>query len=70
MAVPKRKTSCSKRDMRRSHHRVGSPALTKCSHCGETKLAFHVCQACGYYKGRAVLLRPSEEEEKVDDASA
>ncbi len=53
--VPKKKTSKSKRDMRRSHHALSAPQLTECSQCHSKKLAHHVCPSCGYYAGRQVL---------------
>jgi large subunit ribosomal protein L32 len=54
MAVPKRKTSPSKRNMRRSHHRLAPAAYAECSNCGEMKRPHHVCAACGHYKDREV----------------
>jgi large subunit ribosomal protein L32 len=55
MAVPKRKTSPSKRNMRRSHHRLAVPAHNECPNCGEQKRPHHVCGACGHYDGREVV---------------
>ncbi len=60
MAVPKRKTSKSQRDKRRTHQKLSAPTVTECSECGEPKLPHHVCRECGSYKGQAVL---SAEEE-------
>ena len=37
MAVPKRKTSPSKRNMRRSHHALDVPSFQECPNCGELK---------------------------------
>jgi large subunit ribosomal protein L32 len=54
MAVPKHKTSKSKRDMRRSHQNLEAPSLSTCPECGETKLPHHVCPNCGQYKGKQV----------------
>jgi large subunit ribosomal protein L32 len=54
MAVPKRKTSPSRRNMRRSHHRLSPVAHVECSNCGEQKRPHHVCGACGHYDGREV----------------
>ncbi len=34
MAVPKRKTSKSKRDKRRTHKKIDAPNLTTCPDCG------------------------------------
>jgi large subunit ribosomal protein L32 len=55
MAVPKRKTSKSRRDKRRTHWKLKAPNLSKCSQCGEPKLPHHLCPNCGYYKGREVI---------------
>ena len=60
MAVPKRKTSKSKRDMRRTHHKTAAPAIATCSECGEAKLPHHACAECGSYRGRNV--NESEDE--------
>ena len=55
MAVPKRKTSPSKRNMRRSHHRLTVAAYAECPNCGEQKRPHHVCEACGHYNDREVV---------------
>lgn len=53
--VPKKKTSKSKRDMRRSHHALVVPNLVDCPNCHAKKLQHHVCNECGYYDGKQVL---------------
>ncbi len=60
MAVPKKKTSRSKRDMRRSHDKVKTPNLSICPRCKEPVLPHHVCPECGYYKGRKILNKEEE----------
>ncbi len=55
MAVPKKKKSKSKRDMRRSHHRVTLPNVSTCAQCHEPVLPHHVCPECGAYKGKTIL---------------
>ena len=54
MPVPKRKTSKSKRDMRRTHKKIAPVAVTTCTQCGEARLPHHACPNCGDYKGRSV----------------
>ena len=54
MAVPKRKISRSRRDKRRTHKKLNSPALSKCSHCNQPKLPHRVCPHCGYYNNTLV----------------
>ena len=60
MAVPKKKTSKSRRNMRRSHHALKPATYTECSNCGEMKRPHHVCAACGYYDGREVVAVATE----------
>ncbi|MBW1866983.1 MAG: 50S ribosomal protein L32 [Deltaproteobacteria bacterium] len=55
MAVPKRKTSKSKRDKRRTHQKTEAPTLSNCPQCGEAVLPHHACPSCGSYKGRTVI---------------
>ncbi|MEX2649194.1 MAG: 50S ribosomal protein L32 [Alphaproteobacteria bacterium] len=59
MAVPKKKISKSRRDMRRSHHALARPNLAECPNCGEIKRPHHVCRACGHYDGREVIAAAS-----------
>lgn len=56
MAVPKRRTSSTRRDKRRaSTSKLQAPALSRCTQCNELKAPHKVCRACGYYKGKEVL---------------
>jgi large subunit ribosomal protein L32 len=59
MAVPKKKVSPSRRDMRRSHHALKAAGYVECPNCGENKRSHHVCSACGYYDGREVVAAKS-----------
>lgn len=60
MAVPKRKTSKSVRNMRRSHHALKATNTPECKNCGEPKRSHHVCKACGHYDGRQVVKSKSK----------
>lgn len=51
MALPKKRTSKSKKGMRRSHDKVAVPNVIYCE-CGEPTLSHRLCAACGTYKGR------------------
>lgn len=55
MAVPKRKVTQSRRNMRRAHDSLTPKAYNECSNCGEMKRPHHVCAACGHYDGREVI---------------
>jgi large subunit ribosomal protein L32 len=57
MAVPKRRTSSSKRDMRRSQHdKVVPKQIISCTNCGEVTVPHRACGACGWYKDRIAVL--------------
>jgi len=55
MAVPKRKTSRSKRDSRRAHIKLKTPALRECSNCGAIIQPHRICPESGHYKGVEVM---------------
>ena len=61
MAVPKRRTSRSRRDKRRSHDSVAAASRSLCPQCGEPKLPHRVCGNCGTYRGRLLLKVDVEE---------
>ncbi len=60
MAVPKRRTSKSKRNKRRSHDAIGIPARSTCPQCRAPKAPHRACSNCGTYRGREVI-RTEEE---------
>ena len=55
MAVPKRKTSKSKRNQRRSHHKISAINIIKDKKTGEFRLSHHVDLKTGLYNGKQVL---------------
>ena len=55
MAVPKKKISKSRRNMRRSHDALSLNSYEECQNCGEQKRPHHICNACGYYNGREII---------------
>ncbi|MDE0683363.1 MAG: 50S ribosomal protein L32 [Candidatus Poribacteria bacterium] len=60
MAHPKRKTSKSKKRMRRSHNALYYKTTSVCSYCGDTIVSHRVCSSCGHYNGRPVLKSTDE----------
>ena len=55
MTVPKRKTSTSKKKMRRSHHRLSAANITEDKKSGEYKLSHHIDLKSGFYNGKKIL---------------
>jgi large subunit ribosomal protein L32 len=64
MAVPKKKTSKSRRNMRRSHHALGRINLVEDRTTGELKLPHHLTKD-GYYDGRRVVVEPDAESDQA-----
>ncbi|MDR2074835.1 MAG: 50S ribosomal protein L32 [Holosporales bacterium] len=62
MAVPKKKTSKSKKNMRKSHDFIKAQNILVCDNCGAPIIAHNVCKFCSYYKGRNIsIITPTEE---------
>ena len=61
MAVPKRKTSPSRRNNRRSHDALKKASWVECKNCGELKLSHHICLSCGYYSKNEILSLSNED---------
>ena len=55
MAVPKRRTSVTKRDKRRAHDALEAPHVIACPQCGEHTQRHRACPHCGTYRGRKVV---------------
>lgn len=60
MGLPKRRTSKSRRDKRRTGKSLTAPSLSTCPDCGEPALPHHACPSCGSYKGRKAV--PTKED--------
>jgi large subunit ribosomal protein L32 len=55
MAVPKRKTTPSKRNMRRAHESIRTTAYVEDKDTGELRRPHHVDLKTGMYRGKQVL---------------
>lgn len=55
MAVPKRRTSTTRKKKRRTHLGLKLPNMNECPKCGEMKRNHHVCPSCGYYGGDKII---------------
>ncbi len=59
MPVPKKKSTTTRRDKRRTNQKLSEPALSTCEHCGSKKMPHVVCPVCGYYGG-VERVRPAD----------
>ncbi|MEK6706000.1 MAG: 50S ribosomal protein L32 [Bdellovibrionota bacterium] len=62
MAVPKKKVSRSRRNMRRfaGGNRLKKPTIVTCPSCNEPTRPHSVCK-CGFYAGKSVLTVKAKE---------
>lgn len=65
MAVPKKKTSKSRRNMRRSHLALGRINVIVDSQTGEYKLPHHMSLVDGTYNERQIIIKNSAPKEEV-----
>ena len=65
MAVPKKKTSPSRRGLRRAgqHHKLYAKHPSTCPNCGNARLSHSICPSCGYYKNKEIIHIPVPSEE-------
>jgi large subunit ribosomal protein L32 len=66
MAVPKHRTSRSRRGMRRSHDTLTNATLSTDKVTGEVHRRHHMT-ATGYYRGRQVTTVATEETTSIDE---
>jgi len=62
MAVPKRKTSPSKRNMRRSHKSLKLVNIIEDKQSGEPRLSHRIDLSTGMYNGRQILKQEDKNE--------
>lgn len=67
MAVPKFRTSKSKRDMRRAHHALTAPGISNCPNCSAVRRPHMVCGSCGHYNGKQVVAPKTTAEWQGED---
>lgn len=66
MAVPKKKTSKSRRNMRRSHDALKRVNVVVDSSTGEYKLPHHLSLVDGTYNGRQVVVETDADADESD----
>ncbi len=61
MAVPKRKTSVSKRNMRRSHDSLKAKNIILDKDSGEPRISHRIDISTGMYNGRQIIKKKTKE---------
>lgn len=68
MAVPKKKTTPSRRNSRRSHDALSTPALSIDRQTKSVHRPHHVDLKTGFYRGRQVLFTDDQDNANSDQA--
>lgn len=55
MAVPRNRSSNSKKNSRRAHIFKSAQNFKTCSNCSKLTLPHKICASCGFYKNKAVV---------------
>ncbi len=66
MAVPKKRTTKSRRNMRRAHDSISPVNVVLDKETGKYRLPHHVSRDDGMYNGKFVLKASTEETEKSE----
>jgi large subunit ribosomal protein L32 len=66
MAVPKRKTTPSRRNKRRAHDALSAANFVENQTTGEYSLPHHISPD-GYYKGRQVIIPRDEDDSEGEE---
>ena len=64
MAVPRNRSSNSRKKTRRSHMAKKKINTCKCSNCQSPVLSHRICSSCGFYNKKPVVIQetPNAEE--------
>lgn len=65
MAVPKKKTSVSRKGKRRAGqtHKLHRPHAMNCPNCDDLTMPSKACPSCGTYKGKEIFAIKAKTEE-------
>lgn len=68
MAVPKKRTSVSRKGLRRAGHthKLQAKTVSNCPNCGALAKPHCVCPSCGHYKGKEVIVMATAEDDSKE----
>ena len=67
MPVPKRKRSRARRDKRFANKGIKTLTMASCPSCKSPIEPHAVCQVCGHYKGKKIMVTKMERSMKRDE---
>jgi large subunit ribosomal protein L32 len=62
LAQPKNRISKQRKRQRRTHWKLATPGLTRCSNCSAYIKPHRICPECGHYQGRLVMVIVEKEK--------
>ncbi len=62
--LPKRKHSTRRQGKRRAALKLTLPLSMTCANCGSLRLPHRVCGNCGFYGGKAVVIKKVKTKKK------
>lgn len=70
MAVPKKRTSVSRKGLRWAGHtfKIHSKSVMTCPNCGDYTLPLKACPSCGQYKGKSYIPMKAVEDKNAQAA--
>ncbi|HLD25046.1 MAG TPA: 50S ribosomal protein L32 [Patescibacteria group bacterium] len=63
--LPKRRHSKRRQGKRDASIRLTLSEFLSCPNCGKSKIPHRVCTYCGYYAGRAVVVKKEKKAKKT-----
>jgi len=62
MAVPRSRSSNSKKNSRSAHSALKPKSFSKCSNCSKQKMPHRICPHCGFYANRSIISKEAPSE--------
>lgn len=63
--LPKRRASKRRQGKRDASIRMVLPGIMACLNCGKPRLSHRACKYCGFYAGKAVVVKKEKKAKKT-----
>lgn len=72
MAVPKKRTSVSRKGLRWAGHtfKIQPKSTMSCSNCGGITMMHRICPTCGHYRGKQLIQIKTKPVAETETATA
>ena len=71
MAVPKKRTSVSRKGLRWAGHtfKIQTKSTMNCSNCNGITMMHRICPTCGHYRGKQLIHIKAKASQEAQDAT-